>query len=294
VGSTTFEEFKHIEKDRALARRVQKINLNEPTLEETIKILRGLRSRYEEYHKVSYTDAALEAPPVSARRHLRDHRLPDSAIDVLDERGPCCASRRRARREEDGGRPEVEKVVARMAASPEKQASASDKERPAHAGGSAAACGVRPGRRRPHRGHVDQARARGPRHPDHPAAASSSPAPTGVGKTELAKQLALHLGNEFIRYDMSEYGGEARGGPPHRRSPRLRGLRAGRPARGLPCASIPYSVVLLDEIEKAHPGPLQHPAAGHGPRHPHRQHGAQGGLPPGHPDHDRPTRDRAR
>src|SRR5258707_5286632 len=87
VGSTTFEEFKHIEKDRALARRVQKINLNEPTLEETIKILRGLRSRYEEYHKVSYTDAFLEAATRLARRHLRDHRLPDSAIDVLDEAG---------------------------------------------------------------------------------------------------------------------------------------------------------------------------------------------------------------
>ena len=105
VGSTTFEEFKHVEKDRALARRVQKITLNEPTLEETVKILRGLRSRYEDHHQVSYTDAALEAAARLARRHLRDHRLPDSAIDVLDEAGAMLRLQATSPDEQtDGGR----------------------------------------------------------------------------------------------------------------------------------------------------------------------------------------------
>ncbi len=87
IGSTTFEEYKHIEKDRALARRLQKVAIEEPSVEEAIRILAGLKSRYEEYHRVSYTDAALEAAVKLAARHLRDYRLPDSAIDLLDEAG---------------------------------------------------------------------------------------------------------------------------------------------------------------------------------------------------------------
>src|SRR5204862_5214225 len=87
IGSTTHEEFKHIEKDRALARRLQKIAIDEPSIEETIKILAGLRSRYEEHHRVTYTEAALEAAAKLAARHLRDYRLPDSAIDLMDEAG---------------------------------------------------------------------------------------------------------------------------------------------------------------------------------------------------------------
>ena len=253
VGSTTFEEFKHIEKDRALARRVQKINLNEPTLEETIKILRGLRSRYEEYHKVSYTDAFLEAATRLARRHLRDHRLPDSAIDVLDEAGAMLRLQAASADEKKTADvPEVEKVVARMARIPEKQASASDKERlrtleealQRVVFGQEAAV---------HTAVMSIKRARaGLGHPDHPAGCFLFTGPTGVGKTELAKQLALHLGNEFIRYDMSEYGEKhavARliGAPPG-----YVGFEQG----GLLVDAVrqhPYSVVLLDEIEKAHP-----------------------------------------
>ena len=87
IGSTTFDEYKHIEKDRALARRLQKIAIDEPSIEETVKILAGLRSRYEEHHRVTYTDAALEAAVKLAARHLRDYRLPDSAIDLIDEAG---------------------------------------------------------------------------------------------------------------------------------------------------------------------------------------------------------------
>jgi ATP-dependent Clp protease ATP-binding subunit ClpA len=256
IGSTTFEEFKHVEKDRALARRVQKISVNEPTLEETIQILRGLRARYEDHHRVSYTDGALDAAARLARRHLRDSRLPDSAIDVLDEAGAALRLQA-AKSAADAARlvvdvPEIERVVARMARIPEKQATASDKERlrtleealqrvvfgqeeAVHAAAMA----------------IKRARA-GLGHPDHPAGSFLFTGPTGVGKTELARQLALHLGNEFHRYDMSEFAEKhavARliGAPPG-----YVGFEQG----GLLVDAVrqhPYSVVLLDEIEKAHP-----------------------------------------
>ena len=253
VGSTTFEEYKHIEKDRALARRVQKISLNEPTHEETVKILKGLRARYEEYHRVSYTDAALEAAARLARRHLRDHKLPDSAIDVLDEAGAMlrlAAATPEEKRTADV--PEVEKVVARMARIPEKQASASDKER-LRSLEEALQRVVFGQEQAVHTAVMSIKRARaGLGHPDRPAGCFLFTGPTGVGKTELAKQLALHLGNEFIRYDMSEYAEKhavARliGAPPG-----YVGFEQG----GLLVDAVrqhPYSVVLLDEIEKAHP-----------------------------------------
>jgi ATP-dependent Clp protease ATP-binding subunit ClpA len=253
IGSTTFEEFKHIEKDRALFRRVQKIAVNEPTHEDTVRILKGLRSRYEEYHQVTYTDGAIEAAARLARRHLREYRLPDSAIDVLDEAGAALRMQRPADASEamPVDVPEIERVVARIARIPEKQASSSDKDRlrtledalqrvvfgqeeAVHAAAMA----------------IKRARA-GLGQPDHPAGCFLFTGPTGVGKTELAKQLALHLGNEFLRYDMSEYAEKhavARliGAPPG---------YVGFDQGGLLVDAVrqhPYSVVLLDEIEKAH------------------------------------------
>src|SRR5215212_9644384 len=258
IGSTTFEEFKHIEKDRALARRLQKIAIDEPSVEETVKILSGLRSRYEEHHRVKYTDAALEAAVKLAARHLRDYRLPDSAIDLIDETG---AVARLAAPPEDPATPaapvtvdapDVERVVARVARIPPRQASSSDRERlrtleeslqrvvfgqpePVHLVAQA----------------IKRSRA-GLASPDRPAGCFLFTGPTGVGKTELAKQLALQLGNEFIRFDMSEYMEKhavARliGAPPG-----YVGFEQG----GLLVDSVrqhPYSVVMLDEIEKAHP-----------------------------------------
>jgi len=255
MGSTTFEEFKHIEKDRALARRVQKITVNEPSLEETAKILKGLRARYEEHHRVSYTDGALEAAGRLARRHLRDYRLPDSAIDVLDEAGAML--RLQAGAGPEGGAqtvdvPEVERVVARMARIPEKQASSSDKERLRSLEESLHRV-VFGQEEAVHLAAMAIKRARaGLGQPDHPAGCFLFTGPTGVGKTELAKQLALHLGNEFIRYDMSEYAEKhavARliGAPPG-----YVGFEQG----GLLVDAVrqhPYCVVLMDEIEKAHP-----------------------------------------
>ncbi len=298
VGSTTFEEFKQIEKDRALARRLQKLVIDEPTPDETIKILKGLRSRYESHHHVTYTDAALEAAVRLARRHLREARLPDSAIDVLDEAGAMLrlqeaqaaaaaaaaseadtdAQAAGAPRDLDASTPdtsatraagdnaesvpttppaivdvdEIEHVIARMARIPERQASASDKTR--LKGLEEALNRVVFGQ--PEAVHlvaqsIKRARA-GLGQPDKPAGCFLFTGPTGVGKTELARQLALHLGNEFLRYDMSEYMEKhsvARliGAPPG-----YVGFEQG----GLLVDAVrahPYAVVLLDEIEKAHP-----------------------------------------
>jgi ATP-dependent Clp protease ATP-binding subunit ClpA len=255
IGSTTFEEFKQIEKDRALARRLQKIAIDEPSIDETVRILGGLRSRYEEHHRVKYSDAALEAAAKLASRHLRDYRLPDSAIDLLDEAGavvrlaaPPSADKTEAVPVEAS---DIERIVARMARIPARQASASDRERlrtleeslervvfgqqeAVHAVAQA----------------IKRSRA-GLSQPERPVGCFLFTGPTGVGKTELAKQLAIHLGNEFIRFDMSEYMEKhavARliGAPPG-----YVGFEQGGQLVDA-VRTHPYSVVLLDEIEKAH------------------------------------------
>ena len=394
IGSTTFDEFKQIERDRGLARRLQRVVLEEPSVDETVEILTGLRSRYEEHHRVTFTDAALRAAAKLARRHLRDSRLPDSAIDVLDEAGagiavtgtdapagetvagaavgaggataradtaadagggtdgatpdagpdttgrgaapaevadaatrgatpaeiadadtveevaaPAGAAAMAAQAEAPpagaaagtggiagaakavaGGAgaaaarvpappaadgvavagaggdeaagtdapiprvtaADIERVIARMARIPEKQATASDKERlrtldealrrVVFGQDDAVAAVVTA---------IKRARA-GLGQPERPAGCFLFTGPTGVGKTELAKQLAIHLGNEFLRYDMSEYMEKhavARliGAPPG-----YVGFEQG----GLLVDAVrahPYAVLLLDEIEKAHP-----------------------------------------
>ena len=259
IGSTTFEEYKQIEKDRALARRLQKIVVEEPSVDETRKILEGLKSRYESHHHVTYGDEALATAAKLASRHLRESRLPDGAIDVIDEAGAVLAlSQTNEEKREEDRQPRVvsttaiERVVARMARIPEKQTSSSDKERLRNLeeslqrvvfGQSDAVAAVA--------ASIKRARA-GLGQPERPAGCFLFTGPTGVGKTELAKQLAVHLGNEFIRYDMSEYMEKhavARliGAPPG-----YVGFEQG----GLLVDAVrthPYSIVLLDEIEKAHP-----------------------------------------
>jgi ATP-dependent Clp protease ATP-binding subunit ClpA len=280
VGSTTIEEFKHIEKDRALARRLQKVQIDEPSIEETVRILDGLRSRYEGHHDVTFAEGTLEAAAKLAARHLRDYRLPDSAIDVLDEagamlrlrpetggqvpeaggqttqpaeeRGPGDRPRNEARTPRSVTVADVEQVVARMAKIPAKQASSSDRQRLRTL--EEALSRVVFGQEEAVKSvanAIKRSRA-GLGQPDRPAGCFLFTGPTGVGKTELAKQLAIHLGNEFIRYDMSEYMEKhavARliGAPPG-----YVGFEQG----GLLVDAVrqhPYSVVLLDEIEKAHP-----------------------------------------
>jgi ATP-dependent Clp protease ATP-binding subunit ClpA len=257
VGSTTFEEFKQIEKDRALARRLQKVVVDEPSIEETVQILKGLRSRYEAHHTVRYSDEALEAAAKLAKRHLRDYRLPDSAIDLVDEAGARLRIQPRPDGEERGADrtvsvDDIEGVVARMARIPEKQASASDRERLRTLEDSLKRVVFgQDDAVRQVTGAIKRSRA-GLGQPDRPAGCFLFTGPTGVGKTELAKQLALHLGNEFIRFDMSEYMEKhavARliGAPPG-----YVGFEQG----GLLVDAVrthPYAVVLMDEIEKAHP-----------------------------------------
>ena len=231
--------------------------IDEPTVEETTRILEGLRSRYESHHGVRYSDEAIGAAAKLASRHLRESRLPDSALDVIDEAGAGLALDRADPAEADDEPALVsagvlERVIARMARIPEKQASASDKQR------------LRTPQESLERVVFGQPRAveavataikrsrAGLGQPDRPAGSFLFTGPTGVGKTELARQLALHLGNAFIRYDMSEYMEKhavARliGAPPG-----YVGFEQG----GLLVDAVranPYSVVLLDEIEKAHP-----------------------------------------
>ena len=254
IGSTTFEEFKQIEKDRALARRLQKIAIDEPSIDETVRILSGLRSRYEEHHRVTYTEAAIEAAAKLAARHLRDSRLPDSAIDLIDEAGAVVRLATPAERQAETvnvDAADIERVAARMARIPARQASASDRERLRLLEESLerVVFGQEEAVRLVAQA-IKRSRA-GLGQPERPVGCFLFTGPTGVGKTELAKQLAIQLGNEFIRFDMSEYMEKhavARliGAPPG-----YVGFEQGGQLVDA-VRTHPYSVVLLDEIEKAH------------------------------------------
>jgi ATP-dependent Clp protease ATP-binding subunit ClpA len=254
IGSTTYEEYKkYFDKDRALSRRFQKIEIPEPTVEETARILRGLKSRYEEHHKVIYTEAALEAASELSAKYIQDRHLPDKAIDVIDEAGAWARVFNAAGDQEpltiDVA--EVENVIARIAKIPERSVSSSevDSLRRMEEGIKenlfgqdeavvkvvAAIKASRAGFNKPHR----------------PVASFLFIGPTGVGKTEMARQIAAILGVPLLRYDMSEYQEKhtvARliGAPPG---------YVGYEEGGLLTDGIrkhPYSVLLLDEIEKAH------------------------------------------
>jgi ATP-dependent Clp protease ATP-binding subunit ClpA len=251
IGSTTYEEYKNLfEKDRALSRRFQKIDILEPSVEETVAILRGLRDRYEEHHGVEYSDEALQAAAELAARHINYRHLPDKAIDVIDEVGAAC--RLAAKPKKTVGVAEVEKVVAAMARIPVRTVSSNDRRRLKYLGRDLkrkvfgqdeaidALCRA-----------VLRARA-GLGHPDKPVGSFLFSGPTGVGKTEVARQLAEQLGVEFLRFDMSEYMEKhsvARliGAPPGYVGFEQGGLLTDAVVKH------PYAVLLLDEIEKAHP-----------------------------------------
>ncbi len=252
IGSTTYKDYRTVfEKDAALSRRFQKIDLEEPSLEETEAILRGLRHRYEEFHRVEYTDEALSAAAKLAKRHLTDRFLPDKAIDVLDEAGA------KVRLSMGEGKATVdvdmiEKTVATMARIPERQVSTEDRTRlqnlerdlKLHLYGQDQAIDTVVSA-------IQLSRA-GLNEPDRPIGNFLFAGPTGVGKTELARQLALQLGVEFLRFDMSEYMEKHTvsrliGSPP--------GYVGFDQGGQLTEAVVkhPHAVVLLDEIEKAHP-----------------------------------------
>ncbi len=253
IGSTTYQEYRSIfEKDRALARRFQKIDVPEPTVPEAVQILEGLKSRYESHHEVKYSNAALRSAAELAHRHLSDRHLPDTAIDIIDEAGASQHLLPASRRKKNIGVKDIEAIVANMARIPPKQVSSSDMELlgklehhlkqvifgqdEAIATLAAAIKMARSGLGEEHK----------------PIGSFLFAGPTGVGKTELTRQLATTLGIELIRFDMSEYMerhtvSRLIGAPPG---------YVGYDQGGLLTEAInkhPHAVLLLDEIEKAHP-----------------------------------------
>ena len=253
IGSTTYKEFRGIfEKDRALSRRFQKVEVMEPSVDETIKILKGLKSRFEDHHNIKYTENSLKAAAELSSRYINDRYLPDKAIDVVDEAGARQRLLPKSKRKKTISEIDVEKIVASIARVPEKTVSSSDKvslekleenfkrvifgQDQAISSLSASIKLSRAGL-----GLVEK-----------PVGSFLFSGPTGVGKTEVSKQLALIMGIEFIRFDMSEYMerhtvSRLIGAPPG---------YVGYDQGGQLTESVtkhPHSVILLDEIEKAHP-----------------------------------------
>jgi len=253
MGSTTYKEFRqHFEKDRALVRRFQKIDINEPTIEDTIKILKGLKTYYEEFHKLRYTNDAIKAAVELSARYITDRKLPDKAIDIIDEAGAGQMLLPESRRKKVIGIKDVEAVVAKIARIPPKSVSKSDTE---------SLLQLEADLKRAVYGQEDaieqlsaamkMARA-GLRDPSKPIGCYLFSGPTGTGKTETARQLSSTLGIELLRFDMSEYMerhtvSRLIGAPPG---------YVGFDQGGLLTDAVdqhPHCVVLLDEIEKAHP-----------------------------------------
>ncbi|MDR7114862.1 ATP-dependent Clp protease ATP-binding subunit ClpA [Caulobacter sp. BE254] len=252
MGSTTYKEFRqHFEKDRALVRRFQKIDVNEPTVEDTIKILKGLKTYYEDFHKLKYTNEALKVAVELSAKYITDRKLPDKAIDVIDEAGAGQMLLPEGRRKKVLGVKEIEAVVAKIARIPPKSVSKSDTEslRELEADLKRAVFGQDEALLQLSSA-MKLARA-GLRDPEKPIGSYLFSGPTGVGKTEAAKQLASTLGIEMIRFDMSEYMerhtvSRLIGAPPG---------YVGYDQGGQLTDAVdqhPHAVVLLDEIEKAH------------------------------------------
>ncbi|RAI42886.1 ATP-dependent Clp protease ATP-binding subunit ClpA [Rhodoplanes roseus] len=253
IGSTTYKEYRqYFEKDRALVRRFQKIDVNEPTVADSIEILKGLKPYFEDYHKLKYTNEAIKAAVELSARYIHDRKLPDKAIDVIDESGAAQMLLPENRRKKTIGLKEIETTIATMARIPPKTVSKDDavvlsnleenlkrvvygQDKPIEALSAS----------------IKLARA-GLREPEKPIGCYLFSGPTGVGKTEVAKQLAATLGVELIRFDMSEYMerhtvSRLIGAPPG---------YVGFDQGGLLTDSVdqhPHSVLLLDEVEKAHP-----------------------------------------
>jgi ATP-dependent Clp protease ATP-binding subunit ClpA len=253
IGSTTYKEYRnHFEKDRALVRRFQKIDVNEPNIEDAIRILKGLKPYYEEHHKVTYSEEAIRAAVELSARYIGDRKLPDKAIDVIDEAGAAQMLLPEDKRKKVIGLADIEATVSKIARIPPKTISKDDKEALANLerdlrtlvfGQDQAIEALTSA--------IKLSRA-GLREPEKPIGSYLFSGPTGVGKTEVARQLAKSLGVELTRFDMSEYMerhsvSRLIGAPPG---------YVGFDQGGMLTDKIdqhPHSVVLLDEIEKAHP-----------------------------------------
>jgi len=249
MGATTWREYRNIfEKDTALARRFQKIEIGEPSVDETIEILKGLRPAYEDFHGISYADEALEEAARLAGRFLNDRFLPDKAIDVIDEAGAEVKLAERA----EVMAIDVENTLARMASIPPKQVARDDRERLANLQQELADVIFGQAEAVSQLASAIKLSRSGLAHPDKPIGSFLFTGPTGVGKTEVCRQLARILGLELIRFDMSEYMerhtvSRLIGAPPGYVGYDQGGLLTD----GI--AKTPHAVLLLDEIEKAHP-----------------------------------------
>ena len=253
IGATTYNEFRGVfEKDHALSRRFQKIDVTEPSIEETVAILRGLKSRFEQHHGIKYTASALSAAAELSARHINDRHLPDKAIDVIDEAGAAQRILPRSKQKRTVGKGEIEDIVAKIARIPPQSVSVDDRSslknldrdlKSVVFGQDKAIEALA--------ASIKMARS-GLGNPAKPIGSFLFSGPTGVGKTEVARQLAYIMGVELIRFDMSEYMerhavSRLIGAPPG---------YVGFDQGGLLTEAVtkhPYSVLLLDEIEKAHP-----------------------------------------
>jgi ATP-dependent Clp protease ATP-binding subunit ClpA len=252
IGSTTYKEFRnYFEKDRALVRRFQKIDVNEPNVEDAVKILRGLKANYEKHHKVRYTDEAIRAAVELSSKYINDRKLPDKAIDVIDEVGASRMLLPEHKRRKTVTLRDVEEIVAKIARIPPKSVSADDKETLRNLERDLKAMVFGQDRAIEALAAAIKLSRAGLRDPEKPIGNYLFSGPTGVGKTEVARQLASTLGIELIRFDMSEYMerhsvSRLIGAPPG---------YVGFDQGGLLTDSIdqhPHCVLLLDEIEKAH------------------------------------------
>jgi ATP-dependent Clp protease ATP-binding subunit ClpA len=251
MGSTTYQEFRNFERDRALARRFQKVDVVEPSEEECFRILKGLAPRYEQHHGVRFSPAALHACVDLAARHLNDRYLPDKAIDVMDETGAAVRLRPSKRPRKAVGVRDVERVVAAMARVPLESMAGEDRERLANLERDLQRLVFGQGRAIATVASAIKRSRAGLSGPDRPIGCFLFTGPTGVGKTELSKQVARSLGVPFLRYDMSEYMEKHAvsrliGAPPGYVGYDQGGILIEQVRRQ------PYAVLLLDEIEKAH------------------------------------------
>ncbi len=253
IGSTTFQEYRNIfEKDRALSRRFQKIDVTEPSIAETIDILKGLKSRFEAHHKVTYTNDAIQTAAELASRYINDRFLPDKAIDVIDEAGARTHLAPEGNRKNVVEVEDIEIVVAKMARIPPKQVSSSDKDSLKTLERDLKMVVFGQDKAIETLASAVKLSRSGLGNPDKPTGAFLFSGPTGVGKTEVTKQLAHVMGIELIRFDMSEYmerHSVARliGAPPGYVGFDQGGLLTDAVTKN------PHAVLLLDEIEKAHP-----------------------------------------
>jgi ATP-dependent Clp protease ATP-binding subunit ClpA len=253
IGSTTYKEFRnYFEKDRALVRRFQKIDVNEPSPEDAVKILRGLKVNYEKHHKVRYTDEAIRAAVELSAKYIHDRKLPDKAIDVIDEVGASRMLQPEHKRRKTVTLKDVEEIVAKIARIPPKSVSADDKETLRNLDRDLKSMVFGQDKAIEALSAAIKLSRAGLRDPEKPIGNYLFSGPTGVGKTEVARQLASTLGIELIRLDMSEYMerhsvSRLIGAPPG---------YVGFDQGGMLTDAIdqhPHAVLLLDEIEKAHP-----------------------------------------